>query len=272
MRSASLLAVLCLALPVRAEEPASPATGAGRRPEHPIEEPASPSTDAGRRPEHPIEERASPSTDAGRRSEHPEARQLVDEVVAVVDAHSITLSELAAETRVRLVWAQGPAAAQAPLDRRILAASLRKTVEERVVLSEVERLKLFDLERSEVDALLARLRARFASAAEYEAFTRSIELTEDEIGAVLVRELRAGRYLDNRLKLAAQLRDSELEEAIHGNKLSAHEREMLRERLAQEKYQRLLQELLTSLRERTTVRILDPLEAPASTVATEKGG
>ncbi len=47
---------------------------------------------------------------------------------------------------------------------------------------------------------------------------------------------------------------------------------MLRERLAQEKYQRLLQELLTSLRERTTVRILDPLEAPASTVATEKGG
>ncbi len=272
MRSASLLAVLCLALPVRAEEPASPATGAGRRPEHPveepaspstgagrrpehpveepaspatgagrrpehpIEEPASPSTDAGRRPEHPVEERASPSTDAGRRSEHPEARQLVDEVVAVVDAHSITLSELAAETRVRLVWAQGPAAAQAPLDRRILAASLRKTVEERVVLSEVERLKLFDLERSEVD------------------------------------ELRAGRYLDNRLKLAAQLRDSELEEAIHGNKLSAHEREMLRERLAQEKYQRLLQELLTSLRERTTVRILDPLEAPASTVATEKGG
>jgi hypothetical protein len=30
-------------------------------------------------------------------------RQLVDEVVAVVDAHSVTLSELAAETRIHLV-------------------------------------------------------------------------------------------------------------------------------------------------------------------------
>lgn len=198
-------------------------------------------------------------------------RQLVDEVVAVVDAHSITLSELAAETRIRLVAAQGLASAYAPLDRHILAASLRKTVEERVVLSEVERLKLFDLERSEADALTARLRARFASAADYEAFTRSIELTEEEIGAVLARELRVVRYLDNRLKLAAQLRESELAEAVHGRKLSAAERDALRDRLEREKYERLLQELLASLRERATVRILDPLEDGSGTVA-KKGG
>jgi hypothetical protein len=195
-----------------------------------------------------------------------QGRLLIDEVVAVVDAHSITLSELAAETRIRLVSIQGPAAAMLPLDRRVLGASLRKTVEERVVLAEVERLKLFDLERSEVDALMARLRARFASLQEYEAFTHSIELTEEEIGAVLARELRVGRYLDNRLKLAAQLRDSELEEVTHGKPMSAADRAALRERFSQEKYQRLLQELLTSLRERTTVRILDPLEAPAAPV------
>ncbi len=193
-------------------------------------------------------------------------RLLVDEVVAVVDAHSITLSELAAETRIRLVSMQGAVAALAPLDRPVLAASLRKTVEERVVLSEVERLKLFDLERSEVDALVTRLRARFASPQEYETFTRAIELTEDEIAAVLGRELRVARYLDNRLKLAAQLRDSELDEAVHGKAMSASERSLLRDRLSQEKYQRLLQELLASLRERTTVRILDPLDAPAAPV------
>ena len=199
-------------------------------------------------------------------------RQLVDEVVAVVDAHSITLSELAAETRIRLAAAQGPAAASAQLDRHLLAASLRKTVEERVVLSEIERLKLFDLERSEVDALVARLRARFASAADYEAFTRGIELTEEEIAAVLARELRVARYLDNRLKLAAQLRESELEEVVHGRKLTATQRTLLRDRLANEKYQRLLTELLGSLRERATVRILDPLDGGASPVASGKGG
>jgi hypothetical protein len=193
-------------------------------------------------------------------------RQLLDEVVAVVQAHSITLSEVAAETRVRLVETQGSAAAAARLDRRILAASLRRTIEERVVLSEMQRLRLFDLEPGEIDALLARLRSRFSSRADYDAFARTIELTDDEIGAILARELRVARYLDNRLKLAAQLRESELQEAARGKKLSAAEREQLREQLAQEKYQRLLQELLTDLRRRASVRVLDSLEA-AGTVA-----
>lgn len=188
-----------------------------------------------------------------------EERQLVDEVVAVVEAHSVTLSELAAETRVRLVAGQGAQVGLAPLDRRLLAASLRRTVEERVVLSEVERLKLFDLERAEIEGLLARFRARFASLAEYEAFTRSVELTDEEIGAILARELRVSRYLDNRLKLAAQLRESELDDAARGQELTAPQRAALRDRLSAEKYQRLLKELLAELRKRATVRVLDPL-------------
>ena len=51
-----------------------------------------------------------------------------------------------------------------------------------------------------------------------------------------------------------------LAEATKGRQLTASERDLLRERLGQEKYQRLLQELLVSLRERTTVRVLDPLD------------
>lgn len=196
-------------------------------------------------------------------------RQLLDEVVAVVEAHSITLSEVAAETRVRLTEAQGPSAANAPLDRRILAASLRKTIEERVVLSEMQRLKIFDLDAAEVEALVARLRARFPSRADYDAFTRSIELTDDEIGAILARELRVARYLDNRLKLAAQLRDSELADAVRGKKLTDAEREQLRAQLAEEKYQRMLRELLADLRKRASVRVLDPLDA-GGTVAAEQ--
>jgi len=194
-------------------------------------------------------------------------RQLLDEVVAVVDAHSITLSEVAAETRVRLVEAQGASVANVPLDRRILAASLRKTIEERVVLSEIQRLKLFDLEPGEVEALLAKLRSLFPSRVDYDAFVRSVELTDDEIGAILARELRVARYLDNRLKLAAQLRDSELEEAARGRSLTEAQREQLREQLALEKYQRLLRELLADLRRRATVRVLDPLDAEGTVAA-----
>jgi hypothetical protein len=193
-------------------------------------------------------------------------RQLVDEVVAVVDAHSVTLSELAAETRIHLVEQQGPQMASAQLDRPLLAASLRRLVQERVVLSEVERLKLFDLDHAEVESALARLRGRFPTASAWESFTRQVELTDDEIGGILARELRVARYLDNRLKLAAQLRDSELEEAWKGQGAKG-DREALRQKLSKEKYERLLTELLAELRRKARVRIVDPIDDGTRSVA-----
>jgi hypothetical protein len=193
-------------------------------------------------------------------------RQLVDEVVAVVDAHSVTLSELAAETRIRMVEQQGPQVASVPLDRAILAASLRRLVEERIVLSEVERLKLFDLDKAEVESALARLRARFPTPAAWEAFARQLEMTSEEVAAVLARELRVARYLDNRLKLAAQLRDSELDEAWKAQG-GQGDREALRQKLSKEKYERMLTELLAELRRRASVRIVDPLDDATRSVA-----
>jgi len=193
-------------------------------------------------------------------------RQLLDEVVAVVDAHSVTLSELAAETRIRMVEQQGAQMAVAQLDRALLAASLRRLVQERVVLSEVERLKLFDLDHAEVETALARLRARFPTPAAWDAFTHQVELTDNEIGAVLARELRVARYLDNRLKLAAQLRDSELEEAWKAQG-GRGDREALRQKLSKEKYERLLTDLLGELRRKASVRIVDPLDDATRSVA-----
>jgi hypothetical protein len=193
-------------------------------------------------------------------------RQLVDEVVAVVDAHSVTLSELTAETRIRMVEQQGPQMAAVSLDRAVLAASLRRLVEERVVLSEVERLRLFDLDHAEVESALARLRARFPAPGAWEVFTRQLELTNEEIAAVLARELRVARYLDNRLKLAAQLRDSELDEAWKAQG-GQGDREALRQKLSREKYEKLLTQLLADLRRRASVRIVDPLDEATRSIA-----
>jgi hypothetical protein len=193
-------------------------------------------------------------------------RRLVDEVVAVVESQTITLSELSAETRIRLVEQQGAQLADAVPDRTLLAASLRRVIEERVVLAEVDRLKLFDLDRAEVDAALARLRGKFHARERWEAFTRSLQLTDDEIASVLARGIRVARYLDNRLKLAAQLRDSELDDALRagggagGGTGVPADREGLRQKLAREKYDRLLGELLGDLRRRADVRVLDSLD------------
>jgi hypothetical protein len=198
-------------------------------------------------------------------------RRLVDEVVAVVESQTITLSELAAETRIRLVEQQGGQVADAVPDRPLLAASLRRMVEERIVLAEVDRLKLFDLDRSEVESAMARLKRSLGAQDRWEAFTRSLQLTDEEVAAALAREIRVARYLDNRLKLAAQLRDSELDEALRGRAPPGKvEREALRQKLAREKYERLL----ADLRKRAAVRVLDPLdgEAEAQVVGNAGGG
>ena len=189
-------------------------------------------------------------------------RRLIDEVVAVVESQTITLSELTAETRLRLIEQEhGAADAEAVPDRALLAASLRRVIEERIVLAEVDRLKLFDLDRTEVDAALARLRGKFSSQERWEAFTHSLQLTDEEIAAVLAREIRVARYLDNRLKLAAQVRESELDEAlrVQGAEAGHSAREELRQKLSREKYDRLLGELLGDLRRRADVRVLDSL-------------
>jgi hypothetical protein len=195
----------------------------------------------------------------------PAERKLMDEVVAVVDAHSITLSELSAETRIHLVEQQGARVAGATPDRALLAASLRRLVEERVILAEVDRLRLFDLDRAEVDAALARFRARFPTAEAYDRFLDRIEMTADEVASVLARDLRVARYLDNRLKLAAQVRDGELDEAMRA--YPGADRAGLRQKLAREKYERLLEGLLVDLRRKADVRILDPLEDDGRSIA-----
>src|SRR5207237_4043146 len=94
---------------------------------------------------------------AGARAE--ERRFLVDEVVAVVAAHSITLSEVRAEARIGLVQQGGGAGAQHEPDRGLLAATLRRMIDQRLVLSELESLRTFELERTEVESALIQFRA-----------------------------------------------------------------------------------------------------------------
>jgi hypothetical protein len=196
-----------------------------------------------------------------------EHRRLLDEVVAVVEAQSITLSELAAETRIALVLERGAAVSNAPLSRGLLAASLRRLVQERIVLAEVDRLRLADQDRTELDKRHRALRDLFGALARYDQFLRDVEMTDDEVEAVLARELRVERYLDSRLRLASQLRESELSDAAKElgglPSMSKAQRDALRQRLTEQKYERSLADLLADLRRRTQVRILDPIESPA---------
>ena len=82
------------------------------------------------------------------------------------------------------------------------------------------------------------------------------------MGLLLARSLRVARYLDSRLRLPSQLRDAELDDSARsqGGAISKAQREELRQRLQRDKYERLLGDLLTGLRRRAAVRVLDALD------------
>ena len=131
-------------------------------------------------------------------------------------------------------------------------------IDQRLVLSELESLRTFELDRTEIEAALLRLRGRFGSLAAYEAFTHRIEMTDDEIGQVLARQVRYGRYIDSKVKLAGGVRQADVDlgcKALLGKELQA-----CAGKLQLERYRKITEEVLAELKKRVDWRVLDSLE------------
>ena len=190
-------------------------------------------------------------------------RFLVDEVVAVVSARSITLSEVRAEARIALVQQQGPGAARLEPDRGLLAATLQRMIDQRLVLGELESLRTFELERTEVEGAMLRFRPRVGPPDRYEAFLRHIDMTDDEVGQVLARQIRCARYIDSKAKLQGGMRTGEAGEACAkelGRVPTTAELDACSQRLQLDRYRKITEAVLAELRKRTDVRVLDPIE------------
>jgi hypothetical protein len=190
-------------------------------------------------------------------------RFLAEEVVAVVGAHSILLSEVQAEARILLAQQKGASAGELEPDRPLLAATLQAMIDQRLVLTEVESLRTFEVERAEIEGALQALRGRFGAPGPWAAFLRRIELTEEEVGQVLARQIRYARYIDSRVKLAGALRKADVDEQCGkelGPKASPTDLEQCERRLQIERYRKVTEHVIAELRKRIDVRVLDPLE------------
>ena len=190
-------------------------------------------------------------------------RFLVDEVVAVVAAHSITLSEVRAEARIVLVQQHLSGAAWLDPDRGVLAATLQRMIDQRLVLGELESLRTFELERTEVESAMLRFRRKVGPPDRYEAFLRQIDMTDDEVGQALARQIRYARYIDSKVKLQGGLRKGDADEACAkdlGKVPTAGELEACTHRLQLDRYRKVTEDVIAELRKRTDVRVLDPIE------------
>jgi hypothetical protein len=198
--------------------------------------------------------------------------RIAEEVVAIIrfpsgpEQHVITLTRLSEEARIALVSRGAVGAAARPLDAAALRAGLEWLIDQTVLIDEVTRLNILDVERKDVLQELARFRGRFARADEYQAFLDRLDLSPEELMAVLRRMLRVQRYVESRLSGAARVRDAEVEtyyrehrSEFGGRDLSAV-REAVRAHLVGERIKADVSTLLTELRAHCEVRVVADLD------------
>ncbi len=198
--------------------------------------------------------------------------RLMEEVVAVVRAPGtgqtrvITLTRLAEEARIALVSRGALRAASARLDAAALKAALNWLVDQTVIMDEVSRLQVFEVDRAEVLEELRRFKDRFPGPEAYRAFLSRLDLPEEELLVVLRRMLRVQRYLDSRASRAARVGDADVDafyrdhEADFGGRPLQEVREAVRAHLADRRVKAEVQAVVAELRGRSEIRVLVPLD------------
>jgi hypothetical protein len=179
--------------------------------------------------------------------------QVLDRVVAIVGGQAITLSDVRAARQLQLVDARG---GDAEVIDRLVAREMMR--------AEVERFSVPLPPTAEIDAALARVRARLGSGG-----TPALEalgLSEARLRAWIEDDARIARYLDQRFDVAAQPTDDEVltwfrsreREFTKDGQPQPFEavRSEVHARLMAERRQQLIDEWVAGLRRRTTLTLV----------------
>jgi hypothetical protein len=185
---------------------------------------------------------------------------------APVPPRVITLTRLQEEARIALVSRGGTGAADAELDGAALRAGLEWLIDQILLLDEVVRLQVFEVERSDVLEELRRFQGRFASPQAYRAFLARVDITEEELLVVLRRMLRVQRYVESRVSAAGRVREADVDRWLQERKIDpraserAAVRSTVRAELAERRTEREVKALLADLRSRATIRVLETFD------------
>jgi hypothetical protein len=187
------------------------------------------------------------------------ADQVVDRVVAQVDGQVVTLSDIRFEAHVAMVERGGISLADAPLDEAALRSALELAIAQRAAGAEADRLGSFVLEPRDVEERVGRFEGRFPSHAALLLFLYTAGADESQLRDVLGRAIRAERALDARVRLRAQVNESDVRrawEAAGSPGTYEEARAGIREQLVRTRYEAAAREELAKLRAAAQVRIV----------------
>jgi hypothetical protein len=115
--------------------------------------------------------------------------------------------------------------------------------------------------REEVEAARQAFRQRFADEATYRRFLATTELSEEELQSIQARGVRVQRFLDSRLGRSGRVTEEEVSRWLAGRGTvvpTPAEREAARARLASDRAQAQVKQMLSDLRSRADIRVLVP--------------
>lgn len=183
--------------------------------------------------------------------------RVVDRAVASVDGKVITLTQLEFETRVQLINRGGTEAAFASLDGEDLTQGLQLAIAQRLATIEADRFDAYPLEPGELEKALADFTNRIGGEGRLQQFLDAQEADVGDVGLVLRRAIRAGRALEGRLRLKANVTEAEAKRAKAD--VAAWRSlpiDTVRQLLAKERFDKLVQQELTQARKTNDVRLL----------------
>ncbi len=188
--------------------------------------------------------------------------ELVDEVVAVVNRHVLTRSELMEEAWLVLVDRRGQAGLERELTPGFLRQVLDMRINQEVLLDEARRLALPAVTDEEREALLAGFRQRFADGEAYLRFLLRYGLSEQGVVEVLVRHLRVERLKEARLRALGDVTPEAVEAYYEAHRVDfggaplAAVADAIRHRLGAGGRERELARWVWELRKRAAVKVL----------------
>ncbi len=195
---------------------------------------------------------------------------VVEEIVVSVGSRFLTRSDLEVEARVALVMGGGEAGAHSAIGEETVASVLDYLVNQLLIIEEVERLQVFEVDAKDIASEYERFVSSFPSQAELEAFLDALGVGPERLAAIFRRNLRVQRFLESRMRLAVRVEEDEVvafyidnSERFPGRSLDDM-RDTIRARLFRERFDEAIRDLIDDLRGRSDVRVLaEPRGFPA---------
>jgi len=197
------------------------------------------------------------------------AEVLVDDVVAVVNRHVITRSEVWQEAVMVLVERRGAFGLQLEITPEFLERVLEMVINQRVLLDEARRLGLPLETRQERADLLEGFRRSFGDTDLYARFLLKYDLDAEAVSEILARHLRVERLKERKLRVMPEIGDEEIRDYYlrHRHDLGAAPLEQVAEairlKLITRRRDKRLSRWVWELRKRSEVKILVELGSDA---------